>query len=250
MSAKTTPDASKANGDGDKSSKTWSSEEVAQLLLLIMQEENFELSVKGWNAIGEKAQHLFARKYSMIAIKHQFQRLRRAYMEGLPDAIKNGQSNSDSAKAPAKGQKRAATSVGDNTDDAPKAKKPRSATKAAKDATIDNSNGDEQKPGEAAAHRRAIKKSQAKAGGDKDSHTRKNSQKMAAIESESTSKAATDDSYDNDYAAIDENSGVGDNIFDGSYGSSDRLSDGVDDEMTDMELQAYISADWSALLED
>lgn len=65
MSNKTAKSATAGNGDSTK----WSSDENASLLLLIMQEENKELAVKGWKAIAEKAKEVFGGKYTLPAVK-------------------------------------------------------------------------------------------------------------------------------------------------------------------------------------
>ncbi|KAI1655344.1 hypothetical protein F4813DRAFT_398471 [Daldinia decipiens] len=175
MSNKTAKSATAGNGDSTK----WSSDESANLLLLIMQEENKELAVKGWKAIGEKAKEVFDGKYTVPALKHQFQKLRNRYLGDFPTPQEDSQAGSEAAKTPTKGRKRKAASMdgpdaesdtGTKAKKAPVAKKTTKRTKsAAEDAMQDDylgdSDGGEQKPAKA-TKRRVMKKSNVKAADD------------------------------------------------------------------------------------
>ncbi|KAI1464308.1 uncharacterized protein F4812DRAFT_467956 [Daldinia caldariorum] len=158
MSAKTSTAAPKANVDSAK----WTPEENANLLLLIMQEDNKQLGVKGWKTIGERAQNVFGDKYGLAAVKHQFQRLRKQYINEFPIPEEDAQAGGESAKTPTKGRKRTAASMdspdaeedaGTKTKKARVAKKPAKRSKAAAgDAMQDDDNdagdsdGAKQKP--------------------------------------------------------------------------------------------------------
>ncbi|KAK6948944.1 hypothetical protein Daesc_009016 [Daldinia eschscholtzii] len=172
MSAKPTTTPSKANGDSIK----WTPEENTNLLLLIMQEENKQLAVKGWKAIGERAQDVFGGKYGFAAIKHQFHKLRRQYTEEFPIPEEDAQTGGEAAKTPTKGRKRAAASMdspGAEEDNGAKAKKARLTKKPSKrsklaagdemrDDDAGDSEGDGQKPMKT-PRRRTMKKSNLKA---------------------------------------------------------------------------------------
>ncbi|KAI0105966.1 hypothetical protein F4814DRAFT_452345 [Daldinia grandis] len=174
MSTKTTKSAATTSGD-----LKWNSEENTNLLLLIMQEENKELAVKGWKAISEKAKEVFGNKYTLPALKHQFQKLRKQYLGDWPAPQEDTQAGSEAAKTPMKGRKRPAASMDGSdaeNDIGTKAKKARVAKKitkraktAAEDAIHDDypgeSDGDEQKPAKATKHR-VMKKSNVKAADD------------------------------------------------------------------------------------
>ncbi|KAI1803592.1 hypothetical protein F4811DRAFT_524078 [Daldinia bambusicola] len=131
MSAKTSPAAPKANADTAK----WTPEENANLLLLIMQEDNKQLSVKGWKTISERAQNVFNGKYGFAAVKHQFQKLRKQYIDEFPIPEEDAQAGGESAKTPTKGRKRTAASMDSpdaEEDNGTKPKKARVAKKPAK----------------------------------------------------------------------------------------------------------------------
>ncbi|KAI1094038.1 hypothetical protein F5B19DRAFT_500222 [Rostrohypoxylon terebratum] len=137
MSSKTTADASKANGEGAaKPSKNWSNEETLKGLLLIWQHENPELSVSGWKEIGEKAQAVFNGKFTMVALKHQFQRIRAAYLNDLPESLKEAPKPNEKkpTASSGKGKKRAAPADDGATDNGPKFKKQQAVKKAATNA--------------------------------------------------------------------------------------------------------------------
>ncbi|KAF3069771.1 hypothetical protein GL218_07848 [Daldinia childiae] len=220
MSNKTAKSATAGNGDSTK----WSSDENASLLLLIMQDQNEQLAVRGWNSIAEKAKETFRGKYTLSALKHQFQKLRKQYLDDCPTPQEDSPAGSETAKTPTKGRKRTAASMDGadaENDTGTKAKKARVAKKttkrakaAAEDAMQDDypgdSDGDEQKPAKA-TKRRVMKKSNVKAadGESDDSHEDietptkpkpKNShasqaQKKSAIDPESaemTAKLASD----------------------------------------------------------
>ncbi|KAI0853547.1 hypothetical protein F5Y00DRAFT_257568 [Daldinia vernicosa] len=175
MSTKATKSATTPNGDSTK----WSSDENARLLLLVMQEENKDLAVKGWKTIAEKAKEVFDGKYTLPAIKHQFQKLKKQYLDDCPTPPEDSQAGTEAAKTPTKGRKRMAASMDSpdaDNDTGTKAKKARVAKKttkrakaAAEDAMQDDypgdSDGDEQKPAKA-TKRRVMKKSNIKAADD------------------------------------------------------------------------------------
>ncbi|KAI0839233.1 hypothetical protein F5Y06DRAFT_303382 [Hypoxylon sp. FL0890] len=102
----------KAAADAAKPAKGWSAEESASLLLIIMQEDNPQLAVKGWRSIGEKAKVVFGDKFSAASMKHQFQKLRRTYLDEL-SAVKGVQDNQVAAVQPSFKRKRAAADDGD-----------------------------------------------------------------------------------------------------------------------------------------
>ncbi|KAI1209594.1 uncharacterized protein F4807DRAFT_83942 [Annulohypoxylon truncatum] len=233
MSNKTAPDAAKASGNGSQPSKAWSSEEAVKMLLLIMHHENPDLGVSGWKAIGEKAQVLFDGKYSMVAVKHQFQRLRRTFMAEIPANWKGDSDNDENEpeETSTRGKKRVAPTADEPSVKTPKAKKPRVAQKVtkgnkgpakgpAKAATADASDGEERKTVKPMPQRRGAKKSQAKVDADKESRpthsraTRKDSQKMVALESQSDDKTTTVDSQDNVNAATNDQAVADDPVAD------------------------------------
>ncbi|KAI0895436.1 hypothetical protein F4806DRAFT_497002 [Annulohypoxylon nitens] len=208
MSDKNVSDASKANGEGGaKSNKTWTNDETLKAMMLIWQHENRDLSVSGWKEIGEKAQTAFNGRFSMVALKHIFQRVRTAYMNDIPEDWKKApKSNGDKAPAVSgKGKKRAAPSDDEPTVNSPKAKKQRAVKKATNvvkgasktTATFHDNDEEEQMTADLKPQRRANPKSQTKdhakgkATDDKPTQpthrhtTRKNSQ-MAAVDSQST----------------------------------------------------------------
>ncbi|KAI1454698.1 hypothetical protein F4805DRAFT_460513 [Annulohypoxylon moriforme] len=201
MSTKTASDAPKANGEGSQPNKTWTSEEGIKVLLLIMQHENPDLAVSGWKSIGEKAQKLFNKKYSMAAVKHQFQRLRNSYMSEIPEEWKEKSKNNgdEAGETPGKGKKRAAPSTDEPTATTPKAKKPRAIKKVtngtdglANDVAADDSDGEKRKPAKPMSQRRGTKKSQSEVDDDKEvraankrASRRKNSQKAVTAETQS-----------------------------------------------------------------
>lgn len=70
MPTKPGPVGAKANGDGAKTAKAaWNPEDSITLLLIIMQENNPDLSVTGWKAIKERAQAVFENNYGMEGAK-------------------------------------------------------------------------------------------------------------------------------------------------------------------------------------
>ncbi|KAL7620791.1 hypothetical protein AAE478_009789 [Parahypoxylon ruwenzoriense] len=125
MSADGAPTTTRAN-HRPKLAKSWAIEENVKLLLLVMQEENHDLSVRGWKAIGEKAQGVFDCKYSGPAVKQQFQKLRKQFLAEYGDKL--GAAEGQAARAPANGQKRSAApsnDAGRENGGPPKTKKPR-----------------------------------------------------------------------------------------------------------------------------
>ncbi|KAI8956973.1 hypothetical protein F5Y11DRAFT_364476 [Daldinia sp. FL1419] len=130
MSAKAGTTAPKADADDTK----WTPGDSANLLLLIMQEDNKDLAVKGWKIIGEKAKTVFNSKYTPSAVKHQFQKLRKNYLAecSTPEGGKNA--DGETAKTPTKGRKRTTTSTDSPDDEDGSSQKPKKArtTKATK----------------------------------------------------------------------------------------------------------------------
>ncbi|KAI1138116.1 hypothetical protein F5Y05DRAFT_418972 [Hypoxylon sp. FL0543] len=61
----------------------WSEEETTKLLLIIMQEGNPELTVKGWKSIGEKITSVFGDKYSLKSAQKHYQKLRHDHMKEI-----------------------------------------------------------------------------------------------------------------------------------------------------------------------
>ncbi|KAI1374213.1 hypothetical protein F4677DRAFT_461530 [Hypoxylon crocopeplum] len=92
----------------------WSSAECTKLLLIIMQEGNPNFEVKDWKTIGDKANAVFGGKFTPVAVKHQFQRMRHQFMEDFAFPIKeqdeqDDQDDGEATMATPKGRKRAAS---------------------------------------------------------------------------------------------------------------------------------------------
>ncbi|KAF2996322.1 hypothetical protein E8E14_002185 [Neopestalotiopsis sp. 37M] len=108
MSEPTTPDV-KAN------SSAWNADEVSVLLTTIMTQYNEDLSVKGWNEIGQKLQAFWGDKL-------RFLKLRLAYLEKCQNH--DGTATATPAKA-ATPRKRAAKVKGEQEDSEETPKKKR-----------------------------------------------------------------------------------------------------------------------------
>ncbi|OTA94091.1 hypothetical protein M434DRAFT_384633 [Hypoxylon sp. CO27-5] len=66
----------------------WTKDDNVKLLLTIMHTSNPELGVQGWDEIGRKVLAIFNQKYTKVAAKHQYQKLRRIFLDmvaSLPD---------------------------------------------------------------------------------------------------------------------------------------------------------------------
>ncbi|KAI0881596.1 uncharacterized protein GGS22DRAFT_192232 [Annulohypoxylon maeteangense] len=209
MSTKATPTAPKPS-EGGQSTKAWTSDDSLKVMLLIMQHENPNLGVSGWKAIGDKAQVLFGGKYTMVAVKQQFQRLRRNFMEEIPEGWKEkaetgadkagGDAGEEGGEVSGKGKKRAAPATDDPTANALKAKKARVAKKVtkgpaknAKNDIADDSEGEQRQIAKNMAPRRGAKKSQPVG--------RVTHDNMAATETQSGDDVGVVDSHDNAHAS-------------------------------------------------
>ncbi|KAI0137661.1 hypothetical protein F4776DRAFT_671036 [Hypoxylon sp. NC0597] len=135
MSSKPTS-TPEAGANGAKQQK-WTGHDNAKLLLMVMQEGNDNLDVKGWANIGERVLDGFDGKYTAGAAKHQFQKLRREFINSTPASIK---AQEDALEAVKKGRKRTSAAVDDDDDDKDKVKKARVAKKLTTGGSASSSN--------------------------------------------------------------------------------------------------------------